>query len=142
MSLLCAAQAQSLPDGPGKNLTMDKCSMCHGIEVVAGMIQGRTEWDSTISSMVDKGADLDKDSYTAILDYLSTYLGPKPAKINVNKADAKAIETGLEISAKEAEAIVKYRDQHGAFKDWHDLTRIDGVDAKKIEAKKDVIALE
>lgn len=141
----CAAHAgfaQNLPDGPGKAETMNKCSACHGIEVVAGMIQSKAQWDSTLSDMVDKGADMDADTYAVILNYLGTYLSPKPAKINVNQADAKDLEKGIEITAKEAEAIVKYRDEHGAFKDWHDLTRIDGVDAKKIEAKKDVIALE
>lgn len=106
------------------------------------MVQSRAQWDATISSMIDRGADINNDSYAAILDYLGTYLSPKPAKINVNKAAAKELETGLGISTKEAETIVKYRDEHGAFKNWHDLTKIEGVDAKKIEAKKDTISVE
>jgi len=144
-SLLLAAwvsPAQSLPDGPGKNETMDKCNTCHGIEIVAGVTQSREQWDTTIGAMINRGADIDDATAAIILDYLGAYLSPKPAKINVNKAAAKELETGLEISAKEAEAIVKYRDQHGAFKDWRELTKVDGVDARKIEAKKDVIALE
>jgi competence ComEA-like helix-hairpin-helix protein len=142
--LAIAAAAQGLPDGPGKNEVLDKCSKCHGIEVLTGMVQSRQQWDSTISSMVDRGAEINADSYAVILDYLSKYLGttPPPQKINVNKAAAKDLESGLEITGKEAETIVKYRDQHGPFKDWHDLTKIDGVDAKKIESKKDLIALE
>lgn len=142
LGALSLCPAQTLPDGPGKNETMTKCSNCHGIEVVTGMIQSRGQWESTISSMIDRGADINGDSFAAILDYLSTNFSPKPTKINVNKAAAKDLETGLAISSKEAEAIVKYRDEHGAFKDWHDLTKIEGVDAKKIEAKKDVIAIE
>ena len=37
--------------------------------------------------------------------------------------------------------IVQYRERHGAFKDWREIANVDGVDPKKIEAKKDVIEL-
>ena len=134
--------AQSLPDGPGKKETMDKCAQCHGIEIVAGVTQSRAQWDATMGAMINRGADIDDATQAIILDYLSAYLSPKPSKINVNKAAAKELETGLEISTKEADAIVKYREQHGAFKDWRELTKVDGVDARKIEAKKDAIAFQ
>jgi competence protein ComEA len=58
----------------------------------------------------------------------------------VNQASAQRIETGLGLTAKEAEAIVQYRDRHGDFRAWGDLLVIYGVDGKKIEAAKDRIS--
>ena len=47
------------------------------------------------------------------------------------------VETGLELSAENAAAIVRYREQNGGFKTIGDLKKVPGVDAAKIEAKKD-----
>jgi competence ComEA-like helix-hairpin-helix protein len=41
------------------------------------------------------------------------------------------------LTAKEAEAIVDYRERHGDFHAWGDLLVIYGVDGKKIEAAKE-----
>ena len=65
---------------------------------------------------------------------------PAPAKsksINVNEATAKDLESGLDLTQKEAEAIVRYRREHGPFKDWRDLGKAEGISRKKIEAVKD-----
>ena len=42
-----------------------------------------------------------------------------------------------EISAKEAEAIVRFREQNGDFKTLDDLKKVSGVDPAKIQARKD-----
>ena len=78
--------------------------------------------------------------FNAILTYLVKNFGPEVSKININKAPAKDLETQLEITAKEAEAIVKYRDEKGAFKEVDDLKKVPDLDFKKIEAKKDRLA--
>ncbi len=74
-----------------------------------------------------------------MVEYLAKSFPPLPDKVNVNKATAKDIETGLALTTEEAEAIVKYRTDHGNFKDYDSLTKVPGVDAKKLEAKKDAI---
>lgn len=49
-------------------------------------------------------------------------------KINLNKADAKALAKAMKgIGAKRAQAIVSYRDAHGAFKSIDDLSVVKGV---------------
>src|SRR5579863_9077161 len=58
-------------------------------------------------------------------------------KVNVNTAAAKDIETTLELSPETAAAIVRYREQNGAFKTIDDVKKVPGVDAAKIESKKD-----
>jgi competence ComEA-like helix-hairpin-helix protein len=47
----------------------------------------------------------------------------------------------VQVCGKEAEAIAKYRKENGAFKIVDDLKKVPGLDFKKIEAKKDRLAL-
>lgn len=49
-------------------------------------------------------------------------------KINLNKADAKALTNAMKgIGVKRAQAIISYRDAHGAFKSIDDLAAVKGV---------------
>ncbi len=54
-------------------------------------------------------------------------------QVNVNKADAKALTTVKGIGAKRAQAIVDYRQQHGAFKSMDDLAKVKGISSKMAE---------
>jgi len=67
---------------------------------------------------------------------VAKYFGPM---VEVNKAAAKELQTELEITAKEAEAIVQYRKDKGNFKDWADLGKVSGLDMKKLEPLKNRI---
>jgi competence protein ComEA len=134
---LTVAKAQDkLPNGPGKETMKRVCSGCHSAENVAGMARTREEWGALVGEMAAVGAQGTEDEFNEIVDYLATYF-PKTPKINVNKATAKDLESGLELSAKEAEAIVHHREEKGSFKSVEDVEKVPGVDAKKIEAKKD-----
>lgn len=62
-----------------------------------------------------------------------------PHTVHVNTAPAADFTAVLGTSEKESEAIVSYRAQNGNFKDWHDLAKVPGVDAGKIESKKDCL---
>jgi competence ComEA-like helix-hairpin-helix protein len=48
-------------------------------------------------------------------------------KVNINTADAKALTSLSGVNRSLAEKIVKYRDEHGAFKKAEDLRRVEGV---------------
>ena len=92
--------------------------------------------------MSEFSVDPSTDEHEAIVNYLTRNFGTPPlAKVNINKATAEELGSGLKLTSKEADAIVKYRQQHGNFKDWHDLLKVDGVDGKKILAVKDLIAV-
>jgi competence protein ComEA len=131
-----AAFAQ-LPDGPGKDVTAQICGNCHGTDVIVGHRQGREEWIGTIQKMIASGAQGTEEQFTAILDYLTKNFGPAAPPININKATAAELETGLTLSGKEAAAIVKYRTDKGAYKTVDDLKKVPDLDFKKIEAQKD-----
>jgi competence protein ComEA len=86
--------------------------------------------------MVNMGAQGSDDDYTVILAYLTKNFGPeKPKPVNVNKATPLELES-LSLTRSEAEAVVQYRTDKGAFKTLDDLKNVPGLDYKKIEAKK------
>ena len=136
LSLTVANAQEKLPDGPGRETVKRVCGACHSPENVAGMAKTREEWGAVVGEMAADGAQATEAEFNEIVDYLATYF-PKVPKINVNKASAKDLETGLELSTKEAEAIVHFREEKGSFKSVEDVEKVPGVDAKKIEAKKD-----
>ena len=131
--------AQSLPDGDGKAVMQKICNACHEAEVVIGMKQTKEGWAATIDEMVSRGAEGSDAEFDKIIEYLAKNFGKEGGKINVNKAAAKDLETGLAIPAKDAESIVKYRQEKGGFKTVDDVKKVPGIDAAKIDAKKDQI---
>jgi competence protein ComEA len=134
--LIPAAQAQDLPAGKGKDLLEKVCTVCHDLDRVASNFTTKQSWEDTINEMVSLGADGTKDELQTVLNYVAKYFGPM---VEVNKAAAKELETELEITPKEAAAIVQYRKDKGNFKDWGDLGKVSGLDLKKIEPLKNRI---
>jgi competence protein ComEA len=133
---LAVAQAQDLPAGKGKDLVENTCGSCHGLDVVVAQHATKDGWSSIVDYMVSRGATGTPDEIKTIVEYLAKNF---PAKTNVNKASAMDIQTQLELTAKDAEAIVKYRTDHGDFKDWDGLAKVPGIDTAKLTAKKDNI---
>jgi competence protein ComEA len=131
-----AAFAQ-LPEGPGKEITQQVCGNCHASDVLLAHRQSRDEWVNEIQKMITAGAEGTEEQFTAVLDYVSKYLGPSAARINVNKATAADLESGLGLSTKESAAVVKYRSDKGAFKTVEDLKKVPDLDFKKIETQKE-----
>ena len=59
-------------------------------------------------------------------------------RININTADAATIDAGLvNIGRAKAEAIVAYREQHGAFKSPEQLAQVKGIGLKTVEKNRD-----
>jgi competence protein ComEA len=141
ITLVFAATATAeLPPGPGREETIRTCSRCHSPELAASEHQTRDQWQVTISKMANLGAQANDNEFEAILDYLSSHFGPAAAQpVNINKATAVEIECVLEITRSESKAIVQYRQQHGAFQSIDDLSRVPGLDFKKVTARKSLI---
>ena len=95
-------------------------------------------WKKTIAKMVDRGAEGTDEQFDAIIAYLAKNFG----RVNVNKATADEIVSGIDFSSKEAEAIVAYREKNGPYKEWKDLAKVEGLDAAKVDAKKNHIAVQ
>ncbi len=136
--LVAAAHAQ-LPDGPGKAETEKVCKGCHEITKVTSKHFDADQWGATIDKMVSQGAKATDAELSAIYDYLVKNFPPLP-KVNVNKANSAELEKALELTTAQATAIVDHRAKNGDFKSIDDLKKVRGIDAAKIDAKRDRIA--
>jgi competence ComEA-like helix-hairpin-helix protein len=125
------AQPQDLPEAKGKDLYEKICGTCHGTDVVFKTRTTKEKWKDTVDEMASRGAEGTDEQLDIIIDYLAKCFGPR---VNVNKAPAKDIETQFELSGAEAEAIVKYRQDKGDFKEVADLKNVPGLDSKKVES--------
>lgn len=62
-----------------------------------------------------------------------------PYLININTAGLSELDTLDGIGEKTAEAIIKYRDTHGAFKSTDELCEVSGIGTSTLEKIKDYI---
>ena len=129
-----------MPDGPGKEVIQEACTVCHELSMITETRRSPVDWGNTVDDMIGRGAPLMEGERALVLQYLAKNFGPGSSKININQATSKQLETGLALTAKEAEEIVRYREQNGNFRAWDDLGKVPGVDLKKIEAKKDQVS--
>ena len=64
------------------------------------------------------------------------------ATVDVNTADAETIARVLDgVGLSKAEAIVRYREEHGRFTDPYDLTEVRGIGDATVERNENRIAL-
>lgn len=62
--------------------------------------------------------------------------------VDINHADAATIANSLDgIGTSKAQAIVAYRDSHGAFKTADDLRQVKGIGDKTLERNRDAIRM-
>ena len=128
------SNAQALPDGPEKALVEALCSSCHDTERIATQHLTKPQWEAKVLEMLQEEPDVTQPERDKIVAYLAKNF---PAKVRVNKADAKELESALELSAESAAAIVQYRKQNGNFKSFDDLKKVPGLDAAKLAAKRE-----
>ena len=125
-----------MPDGPGKESLQRVCTNCHELEVVTTNRRTKLGWQRMVEDMVSRGAEASDDDMAAIVTYLTTNYG----KVNVNSASAAELEKSLELTAKESQAIVDYREKNGKIADFEQLKKVPGVSADKLDAKRPMIA--
>ena len=136
VALVPLAQAQDLPEGKGKDLVEQVCGACHGTDLVASRRATKDGWSYIVDDMVSRGASATNDQIAQINAYLAKNLG----QVNVNKGPASEIASVLEISDDQAQAIVKYRTDHGDFKSVDDLKKVPGLETAGLDKKKDRVA--
>lgn len=127
------AFAQGLPDGPDKDLVEAVCTACHDSARIVAKQGTKADWQAKILEMLQECPDVTQAERDRIAEYLAKNF---PRRVNVNNASAKEIAATLEMSAQEAEAMVRYRGEKGAFHSIDDLKKVPGVDSGKIEAVK------
>jgi len=75
----------------------------------------------------------------AVASPMTALAGP----VNVNTADAETISNELQgVGMTKAQAIVEYRESHGPFKSYDDLTLVKGIGARTVEINRENILFE
>jgi competence protein ComEA len=132
-------EAKLLPDGPGKEAIAHACLQCHDSASFRKRRQDRDAWSETVGQMIDQGAEATPHEQAVIIDYLVHNFGPD-SKVRINTAPFSEIRVVLGFTVEETKAIVSYREQHGEFKELRDLLKVPGLDAQRVEAKKEMLA--
>jgi competence protein ComEA len=127
-----------LPDGAGKEAVVKVCLDCHGVANFRKARKDAGGWADSVDDMVDRGAKATPPEVEAIVAYLLKNFG-KDAKVQINTAPLEEIKVVLGFTVPEAQSVVDYRDQNGPYKTWRDLLKASGIDAAKVESKKDAI---
>ena len=143
VALLCVllfvsgrAAAQELPNTPGKDMVVKLCSGCHEPTIVLTADLSVNGWPGEIQKMIGLGAPGTNEQFREVLNYLAANVSTPVSLVNVNSASEAEVELALQISRKEAIAIIDYREKNGKFKSIDDVKKVPGVDVKKIEANK------
>ncbi len=108
------------------------CGACHPAGMVDDL-RSESEWRETVEVMVKAGAKGTDDQF----DRLTRFLLRNWTKVNVNTATASEIAPVLDVNEATARAIVKRRTESGSFQTIEELKKVPGVNAAKLEARKD-----
>ena len=60
-----------MPDGRGKDVVLNVCTMCHDLKRIKQGHRSPEEWMETLNSMLNEGAPLSDADYPAVLAYLA-----------------------------------------------------------------------
>jgi competence protein ComEA len=64
-----------IPDGPGKQVVLNICTMCHDLSRIKLGRRSSEEWEETLISMLNEGAPLSDDDFALVHQYLSKNFG-------------------------------------------------------------------
>jgi cytochrome c5 len=62
-----------LPDGPGKRVLLNTCTLCHDLGRVKLGRRSPEEWEEALNAMLNEGAQLSDEEFAAVLGYLSKH---------------------------------------------------------------------
>jgi hypothetical protein len=60
-----------LPDGPGKEVVLNKCTVCHDLKRVRQHYGTPEDWMDLLGAMENEGLMLSDEEYVAVLRYLA-----------------------------------------------------------------------
>jgi competence protein ComEA len=109
------ASAQTLPDGPGKDVFASVCSECHAVDLATNQKKPRAGWEATVDSMLAKGAMVSKQQAQVIVEYLTKNFGPDQSAAPASAVNVMPEGPGKQIILRECTAchlpdhFTKYR---------------------------------
>lgn len=88
-----ALGAAPLPEGEGKRAVEMACASCHSLEIITDKRWSNEKWRAVVDSMVERGAELNKDEASRVVQYLAANFGAGKAA----PAKSEAINKGREL---------------------------------------------
>ena len=64
-----------VPDGPGKQILLNTCTMCHNLQRIKNGRRSAEEWEETLLAMLNEGAPVSDEQLPVIHAYLSRHFG-------------------------------------------------------------------
>jgi mono/diheme cytochrome c family protein len=73
-----AEEPETAPEekADGEALLQERCTSCHGLDRTTSATKTREEWEKTVTRMVQKGAELNEQEMSILIDYLAETYGP------------------------------------------------------------------
>jgi competence protein ComEA len=137
VALAGSAEAQQLPDAPGKEAVLKLCSSCHPPERGASVRLTREGWQDVMTRMVGIGMKGTDEELTAALEYLATHFkGEAAAPLNLNRATPVQLQSIAGLLRRESAALIAHRTRTPC-KTLEDLKTVAGLDYAKIEKRRD-----
>lgn len=93
------------------------CTFVFGMSVASFSVQAQTQAQNQPQTA----------TVPVVKPAISTNTSVKSTKLDINRADLKLLMKVKGIGKRKAQAIIKYRNQHGAFKSLQQLSAIRGV---------------
>ena len=62
-----------VPDGPGKQILLNTCTMCHDLGRIKLGRRTSEEWEETLIAMLNEGAPLNDEDFALVHAYLSKH---------------------------------------------------------------------
>ena len=59
-----------MPDGPGKDIVLNTCTICHDRTRITRTRHTEEEWEGTLIAMLNEGAQLSDEDFPIVLRYL------------------------------------------------------------------------
>jgi len=64
-----------VPEGPGKQILLNTCTMCHNLQRIKNGRRSPEEWEETLLAMLNEGAPVSDEQFPVIHAYLSKNFG-------------------------------------------------------------------
>jgi cytochrome c5 len=64
-----------MPDGPGKDIVLNTCTICHDLSRIKSVRHTKEEWEETLVAMLNEGAPLSDENFPIVLNYLTKNFG-------------------------------------------------------------------
>ena len=83
-----------LPDGDGKKIVEDKCTVCHDLTYIAKQHLNKDEWTDMVKIMVASGATVTDAEMPVLIDYLVKNWGPGGGAVGGGGGDSGGLPAG------------------------------------------------